>query len=66
MAGSDGRCRLGEELIAMLPLTSTLLAWLLLGEHLGGMSLLGAAFLLSAMVMILRATGAAAIDGAAA
>ena len=48
------------------PLTSTLLAWFLLGKHLGVMSLLGAAFLLSAMVMVFRATGAATIDGVAA
>lgn len=48
------------------PLTSTRLAWLFLGEHLGVMSLLGAAFLLSAMVMVFRATRAATIDGAAA
>jgi drug/metabolite transporter, DME family len=54
-------------IVSMLePLTSTLLAWLLLGEHLGVMSLLGVAFLLSAMVMVFRATGAATIDGAAA
>ena len=48
------------------PLTSTLLAWLLLGEHLGALSLLGAALLLSAMVMVFQATGAATIDAAAA
>jgi drug/metabolite transporter, DME family len=48
------------------PLTSTLLAWLLLGEQLGALSLLGAALLLSAMAIVFRATGAATIDGAAA
>jgi drug/metabolite transporter, DME family len=48
------------------PLTSTLLAWLLLGEHLGRLSLLGAALLVCAMVIVFRATGAATIDGAAA
>jgi drug/metabolite transporter, DME family len=41
------------------PLTSTLLAWLLLDERLGVLGLLGAALLLSAMVMAFRTSIAA-------
>ena len=48
------------------PLTSTLLAWLLLGERLGALGLLGAALLLSAMVIVFRTSGAATADVAAA
>ena len=44
------------------PLTSTLLAWILLGERLGPLGFFGAALLLSAMVIVFRtsATSAAA------
>src|SRR5262249_45463252 len=41
------------------PLTSTLLAWLLLGERLGPLGFFGAALLLSAMVIVFRTSGAA-------
>jgi drug/metabolite transporter, DME family len=44
------------------PLTSTLLAWLLLGERLGAPGLLGAALLLSAMTIVFRASGAATAE----
>jgi DME family drug/metabolite transporter len=48
------------------PLTSALLAWLLLGERLGGLGLLGAALLLSAMVIVFRTSSAPPLDVAAA
>jgi DME family drug/metabolite transporter len=48
------------------PLTSTLLAWLLVGERLGTLGLLGAALLLGAMVIVFRASGAATAEAAAA
>jgi DME family drug/metabolite transporter len=38
------------------PLTGTILAWLLFNERLGALGLLGAALLLSAMVMVFRAS----------
>jgi len=38
------------------PLIGTILAWLLFNEHLGGLGLLGAALLFSAMVMVFRAS----------
>ena len=44
------------------PLTSTLLASLLLGERLGALGLFGAALLLSAMVIVFRTSGAPAVD----
>jgi DME family drug/metabolite transporter len=44
------------------PLTSTLLAWLLLGERLGAPGLLGAALLLGAMTIVFRASGAATAE----
>jgi DME family drug/metabolite transporter len=47
------------------PLTSTLLAWLLLGERLGPLGFVGAALLLGAMVIVFR-TSATAADIAAA
>jgi len=47
------------------PLTSTLLAWLLLGERLGPLGLFGAALLLSAMVVVFRTGGTLTIDTAA-
>jgi drug/metabolite transporter, DME family len=47
------------------PLTSTILAWLLLGERLGAVGLLGTALLLSAMVVVFRTGGTATIDTAA-
>jgi DME family drug/metabolite transporter len=48
------------------PLTSTLLAWLLLGERLGPLGVVGAALLLSAMVIVFRssAAGPAAVGAA--
>jgi drug/metabolite transporter, DME family len=36
------------------PITGVTLAWLLFDEHLGALGLLGAALLLSAMVMVFR------------
>ena len=42
------------------PLTSTLLAWLLLGERLGPLGLFGAALLLSAMVIVFRTSATSA------
>ena len=48
------------------PLTSTLLAWFLLGERLGAPGFLGAALLLSAMAIVFRASTAARAEGAAA
>jgi DME family drug/metabolite transporter len=47
------------------PLTSTLLAWLLLGERLGPLGIFGAALLLSAMAIVFRAS-VTAVDVAAA
>ena len=44
------------------PLTSTLLAWLLLRERLGPLGLFGAALLLSAMVIVFRTSGDAVVD----
>src|SRR5262249_17089191 len=44
------------------PLTSTLLAWLILGERLGSVGLFGAALLLSAMVIVFRTSGAPAVE----
>jgi drug/metabolite transporter, DME family len=53
-------------IVAMLePLTGVTLAWLLFGERLGAMGLLGAALLLAAMVMVFRG-GRAAPDRAGA
>jgi DME family drug/metabolite transporter len=53
-------------IVALLePLTSALLAWLLLGERLGALGLLGAALLLSAMVIVFRTTGTTTTDLAA-
>jgi len=42
------------------PLTSTLFAWLLLGERLGPLGFFGAALLLSAMLIVFRASASAA------
>jgi DME family drug/metabolite transporter len=42
------------------PLTSTLLAWLLLGERLGPLGILGGALLLSAMAIVFRTSATAA------
>jgi DME family drug/metabolite transporter len=47
------------------PLTSTGLAWLLLGERLGALGLLGAVLLLSAMAIVFLTSGAAMVDVAA-
>jgi drug/metabolite transporter, DME family len=48
------------------PFTSTLLAWLLLGERLGPLGILGGALLLSAMAIVFRTSTAAPVDLAAA
>jgi DME family drug/metabolite transporter len=54
-------------IVAMLePLTGVTLAWLLFDERLGALGLLGAALLLSAMVMVFRGSRAAASLPAAA
>src|SRR5262249_33452879 len=44
------------------PLTSTLLAWLLLGERLGPLGFFGAALLVSAMVIVFRRSGVPAVE----
>lgn len=50
-------------LISLLePLTGTILAWLLFNERLGALGLLGAALLLSAMVMVFRTSTTATTE----
>jgi hypothetical protein len=56
----------GYEQPRLEPLTSTGRAWLLLGERLGALGLLGAVLLLSAMALIFWTRGAAMADVAAA
>src|SRR5262249_28383581 len=48
------------------PLTSTVLAWLLLGERLGALGLVGAALLLSAMAIVFLTSGTPAAQATAA